>query len=251
MPSRSFCPRPGSVVEVYLPADRETGRPRGFAFVQFGNEAEAAEAIRLFHDREVDGRKLTVNAAEDRPPRRDGPRSFDATARAAAATDPGPPRPSRSSAREAAGDSGGGSAASEPGALARRRADPPNRWDRDVRARCSRAVWPSGGPKGGRMIPGRSSVPDVRAPGRSGRARASRLPGAAGVAQRLAERQPPADLPGLRASVPERLEGPAPVSRAAVRAGARARGNSAFPEPRRAPERGEQAAWPGVAAPVV
>ncbi|MFI5325676.1 MAG: RNA recognition motif domain-containing protein [Candidatus Rokuibacteriota bacterium] len=67
----------GSVVEVYLPADRETGRPRGFAFVQFGNEAEAAEAIRLFHDREVDGRKLTVNAAEDRPPRRDGPRSFD------------------------------------------------------------------------------------------------------------------------------------------------------------------------------
>jgi RNA recognition motif-containing protein len=62
---------------VYLPADRETGRPRGFAFVQFGDEAEAAEAIRLFHDREVDGRKLTVSAAEDRPPRRDGPRAFD------------------------------------------------------------------------------------------------------------------------------------------------------------------------------
>ena len=66
----------GSVVEVYLPADRETGRPRGFAFVQFATENEAAEAIRLFHDREVEGRKLTVNAAEDRPPRRDGPRPF-------------------------------------------------------------------------------------------------------------------------------------------------------------------------------
>ena len=64
----------GSVVEVYLPADRETRRPRGFAFVQFATEAEAAEAIRLFHDHEVAGRKLTVNAAEDRPPRHDGPR---------------------------------------------------------------------------------------------------------------------------------------------------------------------------------
>jgi RNA recognition motif-containing protein len=60
------------VVDVYLPADRQTGRPRGFAFVQLSSEAEAAEAIRLFHDREVDGRRLTVNAAEDRP--RSGPR---------------------------------------------------------------------------------------------------------------------------------------------------------------------------------
>jgi RNA recognition motif-containing protein len=67
----------GSVVEVYLPADRETGRPRGFAFVQFASESEAATAIQLFHDREVEGRKLTVNAAEDRPPRPAGPRPFD------------------------------------------------------------------------------------------------------------------------------------------------------------------------------
>ncbi|MFQ5899682.1 MAG: RNA recognition motif domain-containing protein, partial [Candidatus Methylomirabilia bacterium] len=53
------------------PTDRETGRPRGFAFVEFSTEAEAAEAIRLFNGREVDGRKLTVNAAEDRPSRTD------------------------------------------------------------------------------------------------------------------------------------------------------------------------------------
>jgi len=65
------------VVEVYLPSDRETGRPRGFAFVQFASEAEAATAIQLFHDREVEGRRLTVNAAEDRPPRGAGPRSFE------------------------------------------------------------------------------------------------------------------------------------------------------------------------------
>jgi len=67
----------GSVIEVYLPADRETGHPRGFAFVQFATEANAVEAIRLFHDRELDGRKLTVNAAEDRPARRDRPPRFD------------------------------------------------------------------------------------------------------------------------------------------------------------------------------
>jgi cold-inducible RNA-binding protein len=64
-------------VEVYLPADRETGRPRGFAFVEFASESEAAAAIQLFHDREVEGRRLTVNAAGDRPPRPTGPRAFE------------------------------------------------------------------------------------------------------------------------------------------------------------------------------
>ena len=67
----------GRVIKVYLPADRETGHPRGFAFVEFATEANAIEAIRLFHNRELDGRKLTVNAAEDRPARRDGPPRFD------------------------------------------------------------------------------------------------------------------------------------------------------------------------------
>ena len=84
---------------MYLPADRETGRPRGFAFVQFANETEAAEAIRLFHDREVDGRKLTVNAAEDRPPRRDGPRSFDGN-RSGGGGDRSRPAPAKSFKRK-------------------------------------------------------------------------------------------------------------------------------------------------------
>jgi len=54
--------------------DRETGRSRGFAFVEFASEEAAAEAIKRFDGHEVDGRKLRVNTAEDRPRRPDGPR---------------------------------------------------------------------------------------------------------------------------------------------------------------------------------
>lgn len=66
----------GGIVDVYLPADRVTGRPRGFAFVEFSNEDEAAEAIRMFNEAELAGRKLNVNAADDRPRRSQAPRSF-------------------------------------------------------------------------------------------------------------------------------------------------------------------------------
>jgi RNA recognition motif-containing protein len=62
------------VVDVYMPSDRATGKPRGFAFVEFATEAEAAEAIRQFNGRDVGGRALKLNAAEDRPQRRPGPR---------------------------------------------------------------------------------------------------------------------------------------------------------------------------------
>lgn len=59
----------GSVIEVFLPSDRQTGRPRGFAFVEFSNESEAAAAIEKFDGHELDGRTLRVNAADDRPRR--------------------------------------------------------------------------------------------------------------------------------------------------------------------------------------
>lgn len=64
----------GSIVDVRMPTDRETGRPRGFAFVGFSTEAQAAEAIRRFNQVEMRGRKLTLSAADDRAPRGDGPR---------------------------------------------------------------------------------------------------------------------------------------------------------------------------------
>lgn len=59
---------------MHIGTDRETGRSRGFAFVEFTTEAAAAEAIKRFDGQEIDGRKLRVNTAEDRPRRTDGPR---------------------------------------------------------------------------------------------------------------------------------------------------------------------------------
>ena len=63
----------GQVTHVHIGTDRETGRSRGFAFVEFSNDIEAAEAIRRFDGYEIDGRKLRVNTADDRPRRPGGP----------------------------------------------------------------------------------------------------------------------------------------------------------------------------------
>lgn len=56
----------GEVVDVHIPADRETGRPRGFAFVQFSTPEAAAEAISKFDGRELAGRPLRVSEAQER-----------------------------------------------------------------------------------------------------------------------------------------------------------------------------------------
>ena len=52
-----------------MPSDRETGRPRGFAFVEFADEAGVAEAIEKFNNHAIGGRNLRVNVAEERRPR--------------------------------------------------------------------------------------------------------------------------------------------------------------------------------------
>jgi RNA recognition motif-containing protein len=55
---------------IYLPIDRESGKPRGFAFVEFAERAQADEAIRKFNNQLFMGRPLAVNEArerEDRP----------------------------------------------------------------------------------------------------------------------------------------------------------------------------------------
>ena len=57
----------GKPRDVFLPTERETGRPRGFAFVEFETEEEAKNAIERFNGYEMGGRALRVNLAEDRP----------------------------------------------------------------------------------------------------------------------------------------------------------------------------------------
>jgi len=59
----------GEVVEVSIPADRETGRPRGFAFVEFAEGTAAATAIEKFNGYEFKGRGLGVKEAIERQPR--------------------------------------------------------------------------------------------------------------------------------------------------------------------------------------
>src|SRR6476661_3601632 len=56
----------GTVSDVHLVTDRETGRSRGFAFVTMGTPEEAAKAIEGMDGRTLDGRPLRVNEAEQR-----------------------------------------------------------------------------------------------------------------------------------------------------------------------------------------
>jgi RNA recognition motif-containing protein len=55
-----------TVAEVRLITDRDTGRPRGFGFVEMGSDEEADGAIRELNGYEMDGRALTVNEARER-----------------------------------------------------------------------------------------------------------------------------------------------------------------------------------------
>lgn len=59
----------GTVVSVDVIKDRFSGRPKGFAFIEMGSQAEAESAIAMFNGKEVDGRPLTVNVAKPREER--------------------------------------------------------------------------------------------------------------------------------------------------------------------------------------
>jgi cold-inducible RNA-binding protein len=56
----------GTVAEAKLVTERETGRPRGFGFVDMGSEHDAQRAIDELNGRELGGRALTVNEARER-----------------------------------------------------------------------------------------------------------------------------------------------------------------------------------------
>jgi RNA recognition motif-containing protein len=51
----------GKVVSVAIPTDRDTGRKRGFAFVEMESQTGAEEAIKKLNGKEVDGRQIVVN----------------------------------------------------------------------------------------------------------------------------------------------------------------------------------------------
>jgi RNA recognition motif-containing protein len=62
----------GTVTDVHLVTDRETGRARGFAFVTMGSPDEAAKAMQAMDGTTLDGRPLRVNEAEQRQQRGGG-----------------------------------------------------------------------------------------------------------------------------------------------------------------------------------
>ena len=82
----------GAPTSVVLPVDRETGRPRGFAFVDYADRAVAEEAIRKFDQQPFKGRGLAVSEARPREERGPG----------------GPPRPGGFSSPRPGGPGGYG-----------------------------------------------------------------------------------------------------------------------------------------------
>ena len=62
----------GTVESASIVTDRETGRSRGFGFVEMANEDEARSATEKLNGQDLEGRRLTVNEARPREPRRGG-----------------------------------------------------------------------------------------------------------------------------------------------------------------------------------
>ena len=109
----------GPVTYCYLPTDRETGRPRGFAFVEFGDDSHAHQAIDRLNNQLFRGRPLAVKEAQPREsrPAGAGPRPFGGPGgpgpRPYSPGPGGPPRPYGGPPRDAGfgGSPGSGPAA--------------------------------------------------------------------------------------------------------------------------------------------
>lgn len=66
--------RAGQVVSAQVITDRDTGRSKGFGFVEMNTSQEAVEATNKFNGTDLDGRTITVNEARAREPRRSNSR---------------------------------------------------------------------------------------------------------------------------------------------------------------------------------
>jgi cold-inducible RNA-binding protein len=98
----------GIPAQVVLPVDRETGRPRGFAFVDYTDRAVAEEAIRRYNQQPFKGRPLAVSEArprEERGPGAPRPGGFSGPRPGAPGGFSSPPRPGGFTPRP---DTGGG-----------------------------------------------------------------------------------------------------------------------------------------------
>jgi cold-inducible RNA-binding protein len=62
----------GKVESATIVRDMDTGRARGFAFVEMATDAEAQQAIQMFNSKEIEGRSIVVNEARPRPERGGG-----------------------------------------------------------------------------------------------------------------------------------------------------------------------------------
>jgi RNA recognition motif-containing protein len=77
---RELFAQAGEVVSVAVIMDRETGRSKGFGFVEMATEEAAQQAITQFNEYQYEGRQIRVAEARpqtDRPPRREGPGAGD------------------------------------------------------------------------------------------------------------------------------------------------------------------------------
>ena len=75
---RALFSQAGEIKEIALIMDRDTHRPKGFAFVEMTTQVDAQKAIEMFNEHELDGRRLAVNFArpkEDRSASRGGQRN--------------------------------------------------------------------------------------------------------------------------------------------------------------------------------
>jgi RNA recognition motif-containing protein len=91
---REFFSSIGPLSNVIIPVDRETGKRRGFAFVEFSDPAQAVEASRRLNNQPFKGRNITINEArarESRPDAGSGPRPSSSMRPVGVGSSPRPP----------------------------------------------------------------------------------------------------------------------------------------------------------------
>ena len=73
---RELFKQAGTVDSATIITDRDTGRSKGFGFVEMSSDQEAADAITKFNGTDFEGRSITVNEARPKAPREGGGRGF-------------------------------------------------------------------------------------------------------------------------------------------------------------------------------